>query len=239
MNQPQRPVRLLVLILTIFLVSAASCVPLQDLFRGLRGATDDAGKVVAKAATPEELRASSTKIDDYLKDVPKGTSLTPEQQAARDLAAQRSDIAKEIADMLGVADRFKALITEDSVFLVTGSTMHDPGPKFRAMLDEAAEKALREATCSIAADEADRQLVKPESPLAGSGPKPYAELTAAIENADYLVSSAEEFVDIAGLSSNILSTASGYVDKVKQTVSASAWNNGGAFQAYIRFCVLR
>jgi hypothetical protein len=29
-----------------------------------------------------------------------------------------------------IADRFKALITEDSVFLVTGSIMQDPGPKF-------------------------------------------------------------------------------------------------------------
>jgi hypothetical protein len=239
MKQPQRPVRLLVLVLAFFLVSGASCAPLQELIQGMRGATDDAGKVVAKAATPEELRAASTKIDDYLKDVPNGTTLTPEQQAARDLAAQRSDIAKEIADMLGLAERYSALITEDSVFLVTGSIIRDPGPKFRAMLDEAAEKVLRESTCSIAADEADRQLVKPESPLAVSRPNPYAELTAAIENADYLVSSAEEFVDIAGLSSTILSKASGYVDKVKKTVSAAAWSNGGAFQTYIRYCVLR
>lgn len=239
MKQPQRPVRLLVLVLAFFLVSGASCVPLQELFHGLRGANDDAGKVLAKTATAEELRAASTKIDDYLKDLPNGTSLTPEQQAARDLAAQRSKIANEIADMLGVADQVKALITEDSVFLVTGSIMHDPGPKFRAMLDEAAEKVLREATCSVAADEADRQLVKPESPLAVSRPNPYAELTAAIENAEYLVSSAEEFVNIAGLSRNILPKASGYLDKVKKTVSAAAWNNGGAFQTYIRFCVLR
>lgn len=239
MNQPQRSARVLVLVLAFFLLSGASCAPLQELFQGLRGATDDAGKVVAKASTPEELRAASSKIDDYMKDIPAGSSLTAEQQAARDLAAQRSKIANEIADMLGFADQVKALITEDSVFLVTGSTIHDPGPEFRAMLDEAAEKVLREATCSIAADEADRNLVKPESPLAVSNLDPYAELNAAIVNANYLLSSAKEFVDVAGLSSNILSIASGYLDKIKKTVSAAAWSNGGAFQTYVRFCVLR
>jgi hypothetical protein len=240
MNQRQAgPIRLLVLVLAVFLTCGASCGPVAKGIEGLSGATDDAGRMVSHAADASELRAASTKLDDYLKDVPSGTSLSPEEQSLVDLATQRSAAFKQIADMLGVADGVKDLISKDSVLLVTGSIRRDPGPEFRSKLDEAAEKILKNTTCSIAADEANRQLVKPTSSPTASRPNPYADLTKAVTSANYVVSTVQNYVDLAGLSSSILSKASGYVGKAKGLVTAASWNNGGAFQAYVHMCLLR
>jgi hypothetical protein len=44
-------------------------------------------------------------------------------------------------------------------------------------------------------------------------------------------------VDLSGLSSELLDTASGYVSKVKKVMTAATWESSGAFQVYMRHCL--
>lgn len=230
--------RLIVLILAAFVVSGVSCGPAAKALENLKGASDEAGKIAIQAADPSELRAASTKLDGLMKEVPSGTSMTAEEQSMYDLAGQRAAAYKEIADRLQVPG-LAALISKDSVLLVSGATVQDPGPKFRALLEEAVGNILRDTTCSIAADEANRQLVKPNPLLPASASDPYTELTKVVTATDNAVSTVQKYVNLSGLSSTIVTKASSYVGMAKKTVSAAAWNNGGAFRTYLRLCVLK
>jgi hypothetical protein len=64
-------------------------------------------------------------------------------------------------------------------------------------------------------------------------------LEAQLTNVGYQLDDVQNVLDTVAISSKIVKTAKGYVGKVSSAVSATAWNNSGATNAYLRLCIFR
>lgn len=240
----RKSVRLTALFLAAFLTVGASCTPVKDAMAALKGHTDEATNLLTRPADPAEFSALSSRLKGTIKEVPDNASLTQAEKQQFENSAQTADVLQEIAEIFELADNIKALISKDSVLLVGGSFRQNPSDEFAAMLEKAAQNILKDTACSMFYDEMNAVSPMPASTVPGtgfSGPATentvYRALTQAIDDANFIISSAKEVVDLTGLSNQMLSTASGYVGKVKKAVTATAWNNGGATRAYLQVCV--
>ncbi|MBG0738301.1 hypothetical protein IV500_02495 [Paeniglutamicibacter antarcticus] len=237
MNQRQkRPIRLVALILTVFLLPVAACSGTPGALSRLSSAMDDAGRLVSRAADASELSGASTTLEDILKTAPKGSALNEGERAIVESARQRSAALTEIAGMLGVADEVKGLISADSVTLLRGAFLRQPSEAMQRTMEAAGKAIGKESACAAFANGMDASSPSrtAQSPSAAGI---YLDLTQAVSDAGYNITEVQRVVDLHGLSSRMLSAAGQYVGKVKKTMTAAAWNNGGAFQAYLRICV--
>ncbi len=249
MGQRQgKRVPLLAMMLTVFLLPAASCGGAAEALGRLSRASDDVGRLVARGAEASELNGLSSKLDDIAKEVSNGASMTDRERAVIDHAAQNAAVLKEIAGMLGVADEVRGLISTEAVTLVHSSFLYGRQPTtpvFQAKMEEAGKAILKETTCSAFANEMNASsIVTPPSGLPPtvtatqpSANSVYADLRNVLSAAGLQISQVQQFVNLQGLSINTLSAAGKYVGSVKKIMSAAAWKNGGAFQAYFRVCV--
>lgn len=247
MHRQVRPVCLFALLLAVFLLSAASCGGAAEGLGRLTSASDDAGRLIAREVDASELTGLSSRLDDIAEDVSRSGSLTDEERAVLDRAAQRAALLKEIVGMFPVADEVKGLISTDAVKLLDGSFLYGlhPTAAFKAKMEEAALAILKETTCSAFANEmnaSSKVTPSPGLPLPRTATPPsvggvYADLTKAVSDAGYYIAEVQDVVNLQGLSSNILSAADKYVSKVKKSMTAFTWANGGAIQAYLRVCV--
>lgn len=249
MQRHGRPSYLLCVWLAALMLALTSCSggkPVQAL-ANLKSSADEAGNLMARAADPSEFKSLSTKMDDILKEIPEGTALSATEKATVDLAAQRAAALKEVAAMFGVSDEVMSVISKDAVELVSGSMIQQPTQAFRQHMDATAQRLLKSTTCSLFADEMSGPPTASPSPLPGiPSPAPFQPpthrsvweaLKGAIAAANYQLDEVNQVVDLAGLSSELLSTATGYVSKVKKAMTAATWESSGAFQAYWRHCL--
>ena len=247
MNHQSRQSRLFILILAMIVLSGASCggAGAKEAVARLAGSLDDAGRAVTHEVDASELDGLSSKLDEMAKNVKNEGSLTQDQQAVLDRSAQHAAALREIAGMLGVADNVKALITTDAVKLLHGASLSQWNEQFEAKMREASTAILKETTCSAFANEMNTSsAVTPSTSIPKPGmtgpPIPgdvYAEFKKIVADAGYSLSEVQQVLSLQGLSSDIVSTASTYVGRVKKSMTAFSWSNGGAIQAYIRVCV--
>lgn len=212
----------------------------------LRGVTDEAGVLMGRAADPSDFTVLSQRMDDILKEVPTSSSLSADERAIVDLAARRTAALKELASMLGASDEVMGWISQDAVELVSASMIVQPSTAFRQHLDNTVNRLLKDTSCTMFADAMSASSASP-SPLPGvSSPASFgpptqrglwADLEDAVAAANYRLDDVNRVVDLAGLSSGILSTATGYVSRVKKTMDAATWESSGALQAYLRHCL--
>ncbi|MFJ5957480.1 hypothetical protein ACIQC5_16175 [Paenarthrobacter sp. NPDC092416] len=245
--------RLLIVVYTsaALLVAGSGCGGAKSALSGLSSSSDDAAKLLSRSANAAELDSMASKLDTLISEVPKGSGLSASEQAAVDLAAQRTAVLKELARMYGASDDVVGLISKDAVTLVSGSILQTPSKAFREHLDSATQSLLKDTLCSSFADEMSSasgqtwtlapapSLPSPVGFQAPTQQSVLAELNAGIAAADFQLSAARRVVDLSGLSVKILAKVSGYVGKIKDTMTAAAWNNSGAFHAYLRHCVLK
>ncbi|MEC3853961.1 hypothetical protein RI444_09520 [Paenarthrobacter sp. AT5] len=245
-QQGRRQCLLSVLFAALLLVLTSCGKPVQAL-ANLKSSVDEAGSLLSRAADPSEFKSLSTKIDDMLKGIPEGTSLSASEKATVDAAAQRAAALKQVAAMLGVSDEVMGFISKDAVELVSASLIRTPSQAFRQHLDATARRLLKSTTCSLYADRMSGTSKSSPSPLPGipsSAPfQPPTHITVweefrrAITAANYQLDAVNEVMDLSGLSSELLDTASGYVSKVKKVMTAAEWESSGALQVYLRHCL--
>lgn len=244
----QRRLRVSALLLAGFLLVGTSCgggaAEVGSSVQALKGAGEDAMRLLSSEAKPAEYSALSDRLTKMAAEVPDPGGLKADEKEILDTAAQRAQALQEIARMLGVADSVKALFTQDAVTLVRGQLRPLPhSAQFETNLDEAAGKILKEATCDAFANEMNAQNPQPTfTPRPGTAPaRPgrnvYGELTQAVTDAKTTLDVVQKYVNLSGLSSDILSKAAGYVGMVKKTVTAASWQNGAAAHAYFQVCV--
>lgn len=245
----QKSVRLLALLLAGFLCVGADCLgETKAAAKGLGALKSESEKALplfADQAKPGEYSALANKLKQMKAEVPNPGSLTADEKEILDTADQRAQALQGIFDLFGATEDIKKFITKDSVSLVQGSFVRQPSQAFEAKMDQVAEKILTDTTCGLFSDEMTKLTARPTfTPRPGTVPsRPstnvYAALTKAITDANLAVSTVQQYVNLSGLSSRILSTASGYLNKAKNTVTAASWQNGGATRAYLQVCVYK
>lgn len=229
------------------LAASSGCSPkVVPALSSLGSSSDEAAKLLARPAQATEFSTLASKLDDLLGEIPKGTTLSASEQASIELAAQRAARLKELARMLGASDDIADAFSKDAVELVTGSLLQNPSKAFREHLDATAQSLLRDTLCSTFAKQASASSgVTPTiSPPPGEGRllttlAVYDSLKASVSDAHFLLSEASKAADLFGLSNKIVAKASGYVGKLKSTMTAATWQDSGAFHAYMRHCVLK
>jgi hypothetical protein len=240
-------VRLAAFVLAVFLAAATSACggnP-KAAVSALKAAVEEAPVLISRPADPAEFSNLSNRLKAMSHEVTASGGLSDTEQTIVDTATQRAAILQEIAGMLGVPESIKGLFKPDAVLLVRGSFLRKTSSEFEAKLDEAAEKILVDSTCSALFKEMSALSFHPTvtaQPGESGAPAAqsqdiYAELTQVVTATGNDLSVVQQYVDLSGLSSSILSAATGYVGKVKKTVSVSAWDNGGAARAYLQVCV--
>lgn len=146
--------------------------------------------------------------------------------------------------MLGAADSITALLSQDALLRVRGPLRSRVSTAFEDKMEEATENLLRDAACDTFANEMNQRAPHPTfTPLPGqiqtrTRTNLYDALVQSVIEANYSLEEVQRYVNLSGLSSQILTTATGYVGKIKKTVTASTWQNGGAARTYLQFCLL-
>lgn len=233
-----------VLLAGLVVGTTSACKDPEGAVTALKGAAKEASALLGRQADAAEFSGLSNRLKGMIRDAPDMSGLSSAEKTIVDNAAQDAQALQEVAGMLGVADSIKDLINPDTVLLARGSFRQRPSEAFETKLDKVAAKILKDTTCNTFASEMNVLSSHPTfTAVPGSVPMQpntnvYGDLTQALTDTNYAISQVQQYVDLSGLSSRILSTASGYVGKVKKTVTAAAWDNGGAARAYVHACVL-
>ncbi|HSO89739.1 MAG TPA: hypothetical protein VLR70_01170, partial [Arthrobacter sp.] len=237
-------------IIAFFLLAAAA-----DCGQAARAAvsavakgSDDTSRVVIHSAEPAELKVAAKSLDDLVSKVPGKGSLSPQELAVVTNAEGRATALREFATLLGVADEVSASITKESWILVRGSLIRGstPSPQFSKYMDDLARELVKDTTCSSFAALMSAQQKQEVSeytptftPIQPSEAGVLRVVQKNLTDMNYLLDEVRWVLDTAGLSSKIVGKAKGYVGKTKSAVSAAAWNNAGATNAYLRLCVFK
>jgi hypothetical protein len=245
----QRSVRLIALLLAGFLCVGADCLgSSKGAVSGISALKSEAEKAIpllAGEAKPAEYSALSGRLKQMAAEVPNPAGLKDDEKAVMNTADQTANALQEIFDLFGATESIKKLISPDSVTLVRGWFLRQHSPEFEAKMDQVAEKVLTDTTCGLFSDEMSRLTARPTfTPRPGTVPaRPttnvYGALNKAITDASLSVSTVQQYVNLSGLSNQILSKASDYLGRAKNTVAAASWQNGGATRAYLEVCVYK
>lgn len=235
-------------LLTLSLALTACSAGTKQTLVALEAGASDAARLIGRQADPADFTNLSTTLDDLLEQIPAGRrGLSTSERAIVDRAAQRAAVLRSYAEVLGASDDVMGLISEDAVVLVSGAMKGQPTPAFKQHMDTVAGRLLKETTCTLVAREMSEPTAAsagsvPGVPIPAQVPAPelvglWATLQGSVTEAGYLLEEAQHVVDFAGLSSTILSTATGTVGKVKKVMDAAEWADYGALQVYLRHCV--
>lgn len=225
----------------------------DDVFKSLSRVADDAGRLARDKGQAAELNRLSGQLDDLLKRVPASNTLSSADRAAVQRATEQARLARDIAKALGVSDQIAGLISKDSVDIVqasrraltTGMT-----PALQLRLQTATQKVLKETTCQLMLSQIPRKTsgLSATAPAGSPSYRPlqpptalnvYRDLEAQIGQVDQALSEARKYVDLSSAVGKLLTKSSGYVSKVKNTMTAASWDNVGAFRVYMQLCVLK
>lgn len=254
---------LVLMVAALLLLGAAGCGnagnqaqagfgAVDDVFRALSRAADDAARLAKGRGNTSQLNDVSSKIDDLLRRAPENVALSPDERAVLRRAAQQAAIAREIATALGLTDEVKGFISKEAVELVKGfrySSANRLSPALQRHLEEAGISILRDTTCKAFLAAMPQRAASLPSPTAQATPPSYRRATSPsftsvyrsletkIKAADSGLSEVTRYVNLSGLTSGVLSKSAGYVGKIKNSMTAATWENAGAMRAYLRLCV--
>lgn len=245
--QKARLCRLLAFLAAVVLAVTACGSARAALSPAFKSSSDDAVSVLSRGGDPTELTATSRNLDKLLREAPEKSALSPSEQALVDAAEHQAHLLKVLAASLGAADEIVDGISRDAVLLVSGRLWVNPNnAQFRKVLDDATERLLRDGMCSSFS--AAMSYLTPSLPASLLGAPSTAqapshtrqsvwnELYAAVA-AKYEMESVNQVVDLYGLSVEIFSLATTYVDRLEKLMEAASWHNGGAQHFYARYCL--
>ncbi|MDN4644249.1 hypothetical protein [Arthrobacter sp. PsM3] len=235
-------------VVALFLLAGASDCgqAIKSAIAAVGKGSDDAAKVVVHSAQPSELNSAAKNLDDLVAKVPERGSLSPQELKIIANAEDRAAAFREFATLLGVSDGVSSSITSESWILVRGSLIggSHPSDAFVAYMDNLVKGLVKDTTCSSFAALMSAQQTQDVAQYTTTFTRiqpSEAGVRKGVEDhlttAGYMLEEVRWFLDTAGFSSKIVGTAKGYVGKMKSAVSATAWNNSGATNAYLRLCV--
>ncbi|MCT9625614.1 hypothetical protein HWD94_10805 [Pseudarthrobacter equi] len=213
---------------------------------------DDAGRLAKGSGRATELSRVSGQFDDMLKRLPSNSTLSSADRAAVQRAAEQIRMAREIANGLGVSEDVTRLINQDTLDLVKLSRRALTGgmtPTLQRRLESVSQKVLKETTCHLMITYMPRRTTGATAPAApGTGPyyRPspsptvvdvYRNLENKLGSAGQLLTEAKTYFNMVGLAGGLLTKSSGYLTRLKNTMTAVTWENAGAFRVYARLCL--
>lgn len=234
--------------LSVLVLAVTACGARPATFSALRSTADDGTKALRTAAEPSDLSGVRSELDDLLAKTPARSGYTADEQELIDSAKRITAVLQIIGRTIDASDAVMGMagIRADAVTLVTAVEIRNPHPVFREHMENTAAQMLKEAACAGFAQEMNRVAEDRERVQELLAHDPYGartkesirkELDEAIELAGYSLQSASVTLNLAGLSSSILSKTSDYVDRVKGLMDASSWESDGAVYYYVRYCV--
>ncbi|MEW9872541.1 hypothetical protein [Arthrobacter sp. HS15c] len=235
----------IVFLASFLLISVTACGAIRSAFANLGKGTDETVQLATHLQPPVSLNGAAKKLDDLIAESPT-TNMSAEEQRILDAAKRRSALLKELASMIGVSDEITEYISDDAVVLVEGSLRRKVTPEFAAQMRQRESALLKDALCSSFSDmmspqdEADAaSATKNFTEIPNPDRELLDELNRRIEDAGYALGEFNLFVDLKGLSSASMTRVEGYLDALQDTMSAATWESSGAFNAYMRHCVLK
>lgn len=232
--------------LSVLVLAVTACGARPANFSALRSIADDGTKALRTAAEPSDLSGVRSELDDLLAKTPAGSGYTADEQELIDSAKRITAVLQIIGRTIDASDAVMAGTSTDAVSLVAAVRIQNPRLDFRQHMENTAARMLKEAACAGFAQEMNRVAEDRERVQELLAHDPYGartkesirkELDEAIQLAGYSLQSASATLNLAGLSSSILSKTSDYVDRVKGLMDASSWESDGAVYYYVRYCV--
>lgn len=232
--------------LSVLVLAVTACGARPATFSALRSTADDGTKALRTAAEPSDLSGVRSELDDLLAKTPARSGYTADEQELIDSAKRITAVLQIIGRTIDASDAVMAGTSTDAVSLVAAVRIRNPRLDFRQHMENTTARMLKEAACAGFAQEMNRVAEDRERVQELLAHDPYGartkesirkELDEAIELAGYSLQSASVTLNLAGLSSSILSKTSDYVDRVKGLMDASSWESDGAVYYYVRYCV--
>ncbi|MEV4901948.1 hypothetical protein AB0K08_11460 [Citricoccus sp. NPDC055426] len=238
-----------VALLTLFVtVPLSGCGPAaRESANAAKTSTDDIARLLGQPTRHLDLETRISELDDHLRQVPTGAPLSTAAQVDLDAAVRISAELKRLRVAWTESDRVLAEIVEDSEDLLSTHLTVVPRPDFRAHMEDQIQQVGKEIVCTVfaegmtaAQEESVRhQYAVTESVLGQPAPEDVVTMfRASVTDVGYQLEEVDEALDLYGLSSELLTQAIDSVGKVEDVMGAAEWGNHGAFQMYLRHCVL-
>lgn len=235
----------------VIVVSATACSPGAvrsalsngvDLAQAGASAYVDELSGLASVSTiriPPQLDDAVKQADDLLRS---GGQLADEERALLAVGEQWVAFYKGFNAALAAADELGFTLPDDAIRIVNASLLRDPGPEFRAAMQQMEERLLKSMTCQAARDGLDAVGEEQAQAMTPN----YEPMTLSrdaverfIERELNLWQGALDYIDAAALVSTTIETHNDRIDGIFEVLESPTGSLRTANIIWFRHCVLR